>query len=605
MSAHRISKSQVQLGNDDRALDYLVRQATSERSVSADARKTISAEADRFWYLGQRLRLVGAITLSVVMVGCLVGYLIWVNRVQAQQRAQQEAERAEQDADRLLLVAATQTEIDKLLKTGNFGDADLALQIAAAKGLPHEEYQKHEADIRKAKLVHRKALLDDAERAIDAGRLENADYKLREARDMGVSGPDDGRLNSIQNRLSQAERQIEFVEGRVLLADSRAAAGAGEFDIAVVKLEKARNLPRDGRDFDEWEKELRQIVGARLRVVGEPRSATIKIGVQAIAADTITRGLADGAIELVIEAPGFLPAVVHTDVRFPEITEVSYNLVPQAPGPIWVIFLLREHCGQELAISYYRGAKKSQRWREAIETLVRPCNSRLKRAKPLAAEDLTKLVAKTAKKFDERSSDASGALDELGRFLIIHPEAKDAFLAACDPQIEKLLKKLEAGCADCAGRGALVCDGCLGHGKRKEDRACTDKECQGGQKKHFTCRGSGKMECKACNGKGTRTESKDLPSTGALQPTLRRQVYCVPCNGKGKRECNCKKGLITCTKCHGSGRIIAMGPCGGCGGSGNGTPCATCLETGRRDQMNFARRTELEMQLAPLHRMAQ
>ncbi len=602
MSAPNPAKSQGKRVDDDKALDYLVRHATSQRLVSADARRVIAAEADRFWYMGQRLRLVGAITLSVVMACCLVGYLTWANRLQAQQRAQQEAERAEQDAGRLMLVDATQTEIDKLLKAGKLGDADLALQIAGAKGLPHDEYQKHEADIRKAKLELRKALLDSTERAIDTGRLADANYKLGEARDMGVSGPDDVRLNSIQNRLSQTEHESEFVEGRTLLADSKDAAKAGEYETAVAKLEKARHRPRDGRDFDDWEGELRQIVGARLRVFGEPKGATIKVGAETIEEGTITRGLADGTIYLAIEAPGFLPAVVRADVRFPEITEVSYNLVSQAPGPIWVSFLLREHCGQELAISYYRGAKKSQRWREAIETLVRPCHSRLKRAKPLAGDDLLKLVAKTAKKFDERSSDASAALDDLACFVIVHPETREALLEACLPQIEKTLKKLKAGCADCAGRRALVCNGCMGRGKRKEDRGCTDKDCLGGQKTHFTCRGTGKVECRVCDGKGTQNKSRDLPSNGTLQPRDKYQVPCTPCRGKGKVECKCKKGLITCTKCHGGGRITAMGPCSGCGGSGNGTPCSTCAGTGRRDQMNLARRKEIEAQLESLQR---
>ncbi len=497
----------------------------------------------------------------------------------------------------------TTADIRRLIAEEQFDDATWARQQAGEQGLPTEAWGGLDAEIEKGARACRTGLLDRAEREIAQQSSETARDYLATARQLDHYAADDQRALKLEESLSRLVLRQKRDSWMEILSQSRQAATAKNWDRAIALFERVRLESEDAPETSSWEKELRDQVRGRLRIVGRPAGATVHIPGQASAKlGSVLCGMSQGPRGVVVKAGGYIPERVTVDVPpFPGVGEATVDLNPAAPGPLWATHVLAGHCAQYLASRHYRLAYKDADWADALRNISKPCEpppaeqGKKKRKRRSSKKEFAAQRRAAEDQFRAEHDNPFEALEKLGQFTARHPKSLKSILAICGEKIGRDLIHIERGCANCFGRGQAPCPGCGGSGQRQERRTCPT--CQGRKRvPHEECTGTGIAACKRCKGSGRVTQMARVRRGGEWVAET-KPVPCERCAGDGKVTCRCRDGLAACPDCKVAGKRKMMGPCSACTARGR-LPCELCQATGQRDDMDLTKRREIEETLA-------
>ncbi|MBN2563928.1 MAG: hypothetical protein JXQ75_23685 [Phycisphaerae bacterium] len=643
-----MTQEQPDRSEEERRLDHLLIEATGDYSLVPDRPKEAydPAESDRVARRKYVRKLVTIIVVSVLAGGAMISYLIYnymehvsARKLKAERLAEESARIAaitkdatadvkshvsmnrfvdalnalelakqnglpvdvwgELDAEiRKAVTDHTTAEVRRLLPVHEFDEASRKVEAASFEGLPHEARNDLDVEIKKAALARRTELLDKVEEEIKKRSLETARPLLDQVKALDKYGADGQRLSTVLESIRRLEREKELEPGKRSLAQSREAAEKKDWDTAIALLERARQEPHEGPELERWAEELSKTVLGRLRIVGKPDGATVHVpGLEAARIGDVIWGLSPGLVDVLADAEGYVPERISADVPgYPNVNELTVNLTPEAPGPVWAICALSGHCAQGIAAEYYRRNYKGADWIDSLSGFLKPCKPKSpgRKSKP-SKRELPAMIRAAEEAFLADSKEPVGALDSLGEFTTNYPKSLRTILKECDKKIGEVLGIVEQGCAHCAGQGHVPCPECGGLGERVEKRACPT--CQGtGRVPHEACGGTGIVKCKRCGGTGQVLEATRV-QRGDKWVTESKSVPCPKCDGKGTVRCRCGDGFVACPDCNRSGKRELLGPCSACGGHGH-LPCEVCGATGRRDKMDLQKRREAEQAIA-------
>ncbi|MCZ6682917.1 MAG: hypothetical protein O7B26_07010 [Planctomycetota bacterium] len=578
----------------DEDLDHLVRRAMDEHSLMPD-NEPDPYEADRLWYRQQRMKYGITALVILLLAGGASWYLVERHNKQKALDLEDAAFRASHEAQLAELAERIPREVRELLGSNSFRSARSTLDKASGQGLPPEVWAGLDVEINNALSARCGRLIEETEAELDDLAPDKAESLMAQLRLLEVPSDLASRIAPLERRLLDVKRQAELEPAKRRVADSRRAALKKDYSKAIQLVREAKRLPRAGPEFDLWENELRDMVGGRVLVTGTPASAQVEVaGYRAVKIGEQLAGLASGRVEFVVSADGYLSVHGHADVQYPALATMSIELVPEAPGPVWATHVLAGRCAQRVASSFYLLDKSNAEWAEAVKAVSSasaPCDPGRARNSTRDKDELLDDAVKDFKRGRDRH--AVIALDELGKFTAIYPNATKAVLARCKSDLRRMFGDIERGCGDCWGVGDKPCDGCKARGKRREMGPCEACKAKG-EKTHVSCRGTGKIKCKKCHGKGS---IKKRRKEGRIWVT--RTESCRPCSGKGRAICICENGKITCSKCKGSRERKTVGECSECSGRGT-LSCDVCGGSGNRGSMKYERRRELEQAIARL-----
>ncbi len=365
------------------AQDRLVRKAVDEPSLKPKKEDLAARdESDRLWYRQQRLKY-GTIVFIVVLIAGGIGWYLYDGQQKQQALlADNAAEQAEQESRMAELAESTRQDVRRLTAALDFGEAREVLQRASAKGLPHPMWIKIDGRISSDERRHGEDLLDQAEREINSDSIEAGNALLAKVEILNLPGDLAARVRQLRQRTRELVHETAMAAGRKLLDDSKSAAEAGEFDRALALLDRAKAADLPSADVYEWESQLREVVGGRVRVLGQPDNALVRVdGVGEAKLGETLAGIKTGTVDVVVIADGHLPESLRLEVSFPNVTEARVNLVPEAAGPLWATAALDGHCSQALAAGFYRSVHSGAAWLPGVDKVV-------SRTGPCAAESV-------------------------------------------------------------------------------------------------------------------------------------------------------------------------------------------------------------------------
>ncbi|MBE7505009.1 MAG: FHA domain-containing protein [Planctomycetia bacterium] len=515
---------------DDKHWARVAMDAASDYSLAGGKREKTDW-VERLFYRQWLAKVVISSIVVVVLIGASIWYVV-------SSRAERKALAEQKVRENASLVSDARTKVEELLQKSKPGEAAQAVRQAQLAGLEISVVTELEAAIAKGAEGLRSEILAKAKLELESGGLKKVEELLRDARALNEFVQDTRQVEKLEKRLAEAREAAEYAPAMALFAKARQSLSSGDFEGALQNYELARNRPHKGPEIDEFGNELREKIGGRLRIIGLPPEGIVRFaGLPPAGPSEVVSGLKSGLVEFTVEARGFLPESLSAHVNFPEITEQVVSLVPEASEPLWAMNVLQGHCAQRLVEVYYKQVLKDEDEKGKIDALKSQCNadinsmdfsqdpeSPFKKSLQRAITRLTKL----------KNGQFILALDDLGTLAeSTSDKGRAAIIRESASELKPYINRIERGCSQCWGQGAVPCARCMGIGKSKESRVC--KSCDGqGQKTHTTCKGTGFQECKPCNGKGVKARWVSGGGQGATSAKRRVETECKTCHGEGR-----------------------------------------------------------------------